>query len=160
MAQGYPGYIKLIDCVEPTAEDRNKPDYIPKLHIYPEALTLIEETFESPISILVYVGNTGVGKSKLASLTVAALQNENCDKSLNLFRSGQNVSSVTDGIWMWRTPLKSPNQNLKKGSILLLDCEGMDDFDKNRSDNFYLFCMIISTAFAVILRPPRAASVR
>ena len=40
--------------------------------------------------------------------------------------------------------------------MLLLDCEGMNQLNENRNANVYLFCMIISTAFAVILRLPRA----
>lgn len=31
----------------------------------------------------------------------------------------------------------------------------MDDLDETTGADLYLFCMIISTAFAVILRPPR-----
>ena len=150
------GYIKLIGFVKPTVEERNDVKYVPKLEVNEEATEIIRERFESPISILVYAGSMGVGKSKLASLTVATLQDKKYNMPLYPFRSGHNVQNVTDGIWMWRTPLKSLNQSNKKGSILLLDCEGMNQLNENRNANVYLFCMIISTAFAVILRPPRA----
>lgn len=147
------GYIKLISLVQPTTEERNDVNYVPKLQINQEAMAILSDQFESPISVIVYVGREGVGKSKLASLTATTLQKKKYGKTLTAFQSSDNVKNVTDGIWMWRWPLKDFNNN--KGSILLLDCEGISHFDETRSSHLYLFSMIISTTFAVILRPPR-----
>ena len=94
------GYIKLIGFVKPTVEERNDVKYVPKLEVNEEATEIIRERFESPISILVYAGSMGVGKSKLASLTVATLQDKKYNMALYPFRSGHNVQNVTDGICM------------------------------------------------------------
>lgn len=147
------GYIKLLSPVQPTPEQRNDENYRPKLKIEPEAMTILSEHFHSPISVLVYVGREGVGKSKLASLTATSLQETRYGHPVSPFRSSNNVKNVTEGIWMWRWPLKDPKNH--KGSILLLDCEGISHLDETRSSYLYVFCMIISTAFTVILRPPR-----
>ncbi|CAF0863263.1 unnamed protein product [Rotaria sordida] len=149
------GCIELIRIIQPTDEERRNPKYVPRLEINSEAKKIISEKFQSPISILVYVGNTGVGKSKLASLTAGVLQREKYNQSLSPFLSGPDPKGVTHGVWMWREPLKDPNKSNKKGSILLLDCEGMGTLDQKTTANLYLFCMLISTAFAVVLRPAR-----
>ncbi|CAF3672978.1 unnamed protein product [Rotaria sp. Silwood1] len=148
------GCIRLIECIPPTKEDRDDPLFVPQLKINPEAQQIIAEHFEEPISIIVYVGNMGVGKSKLATITVAALEKEPHASDLHWFQSGGDPNGVTHGIWMWCEPLRHPDQE-KNGSILILDCEGMGDLDENTGANLYFFCMIISTTFAVILRPPR-----
>lgn len=150
------GYIQLIKCLPPTDEERMDTEYKPKLMVNPEALQIISEQFKSPISILVFIGDMGVGKSKLASLTIATLLEKKYDKNLLPFQSGANVSNVTRGVWMWRLPLKHLNN--KKGSILLLDCEGVNSYNKNISADLYLFCMIISTVFGVILGHARVDS--
>lgn len=148
--------IQLIRCVTPTLEERNDPQYIPQLEINKEAQQIIAQRFEIPISIIVYVGNMGVGKSKLATVTVAALEKERHDPSLNTFRSGAGSNGVTQGVWMWCEPLLYYDEKEKKsGSVMILDCEGMGDLDENTGANLYLFCMVISTAFSVVLRPPR-----
>lgn len=72
------------------------------------------------------------------------------------FPSAANVSNVTRGVWMWRLPLKHLNN--KKDSILILDCEGVNNYNKNISADLYLFCMIISTVFGVILGHARIDS--
>ncbi|CAF4716856.1 unnamed protein product, partial [Rotaria magnacalcarata] len=115
------------------------------------------ERFESPIYIVAYVGAVGVGKSKLASLTVETLHETPSDPPLRMFRSGAGATGVTHGVWMWDEPLQHSDKNLK-GSILVLDCEGMGDLDQDTGANLYLFCMIMSTVFAVVLRPPRVDS--
>ena len=148
------GCIQLIECVPPTKEERQNPLYVPQLKINTEAQQIIAENFESPISIIVYVGNMGVGKSKLATITVAALEKEPHRPNLDWFRSGSGPNGLTHGVWMWREPLQHPDGKTN-GSILILDCEGMGDLDETTGANLYFFCMIISTAFAVILRPPR-----
>ncbi|CAF0911486.1 unnamed protein product [Didymodactylos carnosus] len=150
----HPGCIELIRCIEPTTKQRNDFQYVPHLEINKEAQEIISERFKSPISIVVYVGNVGAGKSKLATLTVETLQQDRSNPPLRTFRSGAGISGVTHGVWMWHEPLQHPDET-KEGSILLLDCEGMGDLDENTSAKLYLFCMIISTAFAVILRPAR-----
>lgn len=146
--------IELIRCVPATDEERKDPRYIPKLEINEKAQTIILERFESPISIIAYVGKVGVGKSKLASLTVGTLYNTPSDLPLRPFRSGAGITRVTHGVWMWSEPLRHPDKG-QQGSVLVLDCEGMGDLDKDTSDNLYLFCMIMSTAFAVVLRTVR-----
>ncbi|CAF1282609.1 unnamed protein product [Rotaria sp. Silwood1] len=150
------GSIELIRCITPTPEERNNPGYVPQLEINKKAQEIISERFNAPISIIVYVGNMGVGKSKLASLTIAALEKGQHDPSLGWFRSGVNPDGITRGVWMWCEPLYHPDDHEnKKGSILVLDCEGMGDLDETTGANLYLFCMIMSTAFCVLLRPAR-----
>lgn len=150
------GCIQLIGCIQPTPDDQNNPRYIPKLEINKEAQEIIARQFEAPISIIVYVGNMGVGKSKLASVTVAALDEEQSSKSLHPFQSGAGTNGLTQGVWMWTKPLQHPDQKSKrKGSIMVLDCEGMGDLDEATGANLYLFCMLMSTTFAVVLRPSR-----
>lgn len=150
------GCIQLITCVEPKPEEKDNPQYIPQLEVNKKAMQIIAERFRSPISIIVYVGNMGVGKSKLATSTVAALENEPHDQRLGCFQSGIDPNGITKGVWMWREPLQHPGDTeYKKGSILILDCEGMGDLDENTGSNLYLFCMVVSTAFSIILRPPR-----
>ncbi|CAF3050820.1 unnamed protein product [Rotaria sp. Silwood2] len=95
------GSIQLIRCVTPTPEERNDPRYIPQLEINKKAQQIISERFNVPISIIVYVGHMGVGKSKLASLTVAALEKGQHDPSLGWFRSGVDSDGITKGVWMW-----------------------------------------------------------
>jgi hypothetical protein len=154
--QGNAGYIELISCIPPTDEERMDTEYKPKLKVNSEALKIISEQFTSPISILVFIGDMGVGKSKLASLTVSTLLQRKYDKSLLPFQSAVNTSNVTRGVWMWRLPLKHLNN--KKGSILILDCEGVNSYNKNISADLYLFCMLISTVFGVILGHGRVDS--
>ncbi|CAF1319411.1 unnamed protein product [Rotaria sordida] len=150
------GSIQLIRCVTPTVEERNNPEYVPQLEINEKAQEIISQRFNAPISIIVYVGNMGAGKSKLASLTIAALEKEQHHPSLSWFRSGVNPDGITRGVWMWSEPLYHPDDHEgKKGSILVLDCEGMGDLDETTGANLYLFCMIMSTAFCVLLRPAR-----
>ncbi len=67
------GCIQLIKCIRPTDDERANSRYIPQLEIIKETQDIIAQRFEAPISIIVYVGNVGVGKSKLATVTVAAL---------------------------------------------------------------------------------------
>ncbi|CAF3688894.1 unnamed protein product [Rotaria sp. Silwood1] len=151
------GCIELIRCVAATNKKQKDPSYIPKLEINSKALEIISERFESPISIIAYVGALGVGKSKLASLTVEILHITSFDPPLRLFRSGAGSTGVTHGVWMWSEPLQHPEEN-QTGSILVLDCEGMGDLDQNTGTNLYVFCMIMSTVFAVVLRPSRVDS--
>jgi hypothetical protein len=148
------GCIPLVRCISATDEERKDPRYIPKLEIDARAQEIISERFESPISIIALVGKVGVGKSKLASLTVETLHRTVSNPPLRPFRSGKGGTRVTQGIWMWSEPLRHPDEN-QKGSILLLDCEGMGESDKETGNNLYLFCMIMSTAFAVVLRTVR-----
>ena len=115
---------------------------------------MISERFESPISIVAYVGSVGVGKSKLASLTVETLYQARYNSPSRPFRSGAGAAGVTHGIWMWKEPMRHPGSE-QEGSILVLDCEGMGELDEGTSANLYLFCMVMSTVFAVVLRPPR-----
>ncbi|CAF4971074.1 unnamed protein product [Rotaria sp. Silwood1] len=148
--------IQLIRCIPPTDEERKNPRYVPQLEITLEAKQIIAERFEAPISIIVYVGNMGVGKSKLATITIATLENERSHQASQMFRSGAGTNGVTQGVWMWSEPLQHPDQSPDAhGSILILDCEGMGDLDENTDTNLYFFCMLISTAFVVVLRPPR-----
>jgi hypothetical protein len=150
------GCIQLIRCIKPTPEERNNPQFVPQLEINKEAQQMIAQRFDAPISIIVYVGNMGVGKSKLATTTVAALEKKPHDPSLGLFQSGGGTNGVTQGVWMWCEPLQHLDETGNKhGSIMILDCEGMGDLDENTGANLYLFCMIMSTAFAVVLRPAR-----
>ncbi|CAF1348721.1 unnamed protein product [Rotaria sordida] len=150
------GCIQLIRCIPPTDEERKNPQYVPQLEINQQAQQIISDRFEAPISIIVYAGNMGVGKSKLATVTVAALEKEPHGTDLLWFRSGAGTNGVTQGVWMWCEPLRHPDQDEQtKGSILVLDCEGMDNLDENTAANLYFFCMIISTAFVVVLRPAR-----
>jgi hypothetical protein len=146
--------IELIRCVPATDEQRNDPRYVPKLEMTEQAKAIIAERFESPISIIAYVGKVGVGKSKLASLTVETLHKTRCDPSSRTFRSGGAGTPVTHGIWMWSEPLRHLDEQ-QPGSILVLDCEGMGELDEDTGDNLYLFCMIMSTVFAVVLRTVR-----
>ncbi|CAF0980573.1 unnamed protein product [Didymodactylos carnosus] len=98
----------------------------------------------------------GVGKSKLATVTVVALEERQSNVPLPPFRSGAGANGVTEGVWMWSHPLPHPDrEQKKKGSVMILDCEGMGDLDEHIGANLYLFCMLMSTAFAVILRPSR-----
>jgi hypothetical protein len=90
--------IQLIRCVPPTDEERKNPQYIPQLEIDKQAQRIIAERFEEPISIVVYVGNMGVGKSKLATITVAALENEPPHQDRRIFRSGGGANGVTQGV--------------------------------------------------------------
>ncbi|CAF5147438.1 unnamed protein product, partial [Rotaria magnacalcarata] len=76
------GCVELIRCVPATDEEREKSPYIPKLKINQDALKIISERFESPIYIVAYVGAVGVGKSKLASLTVETLHETPSDPPL------------------------------------------------------------------------------
>lgn len=146
--------IQLIQCIRPTDEERKDPRYIPQLEINPVAKQIIAERFEAPISVIVYVGNMGVGKSKLATMTIAALQQEKPREPLRMFRSGAGSNGVTQGVWMWSEPLRDPNQNEKTaGSILILDCEGLDNIDEKIAVDLNFFCMMISTAFVIVLRP-------
>ena len=140
------GFIELIGYTRPTEEQQNEPDDKPKLTINAKALEIISEQFQSPISILVFTGNMGAGKSKLASLTAATLMQKNGDQTLLPFQSSSDFIKVTRGVQMWRFPLKHLN-NGKKGSILLLDCEGVNSYNQKISADLYLFCMIISTVF-------------
>ncbi|CAF4476624.1 unnamed protein product [Rotaria sp. Silwood2] len=150
------GCIQLVRCIPPTDEERKNPQYVPQLEINSRAQQIIAEHFEAPISIIVYVGNMGVGKSKLATVTAAALEKESPRTDSLWFRSGAGTNGVTHGVWMWSEPLRHPDQDEKtKGSILILDCEGTDSLDENTGANLYFFCMIVSTAFAVVLRPAR-----
>lgn len=146
--------IQLIRCVTATEQDQKCLQDKPKLEINTEALTIIAEKFQQPISIVVYVGNLGAGKSKLATLTVETLRTTQSSVPSQPFRSGAGLRGVTHGVWMWCEPLNHRDEN-QSGSILVLDCEGMLDFDENTAANLYLFCMIMSTAFAVVLRPAR-----
>ncbi|CAF4655614.1 unnamed protein product [Rotaria magnacalcarata] len=147
------GFIQLITCIPPTDQQSSDPAYIPQLTINPIATATLAEEFESPISIFVYMGNLGAGKSKLASLTVASLQKNDIDNSLLPFKSGDDPRGVTNGVWMWSEPLKDPNR--KRGSILVLDCEGMGGNDVTVNNNLYLFCMIVSSVLTLVLRPAR-----
>ncbi|CAF4861990.1 unnamed protein product [Rotaria sp. Silwood1] len=150
------GCIQLVRCIPPTDEELKNPQYVPQLEINSQAQQILAERFEAPISIIVYVGNMGVGKSKLATVTVAALEKETPGTDLLWFRSGAGTNGVTQGVWMWSEPLRHPDQDEKtKGSILILDCEGTDNLDENTGANLYFFCMVVSTAFAVVLRPAR-----
>lgn len=144
--------IQLIRCIEPDEQQRNDPSYLPQLEVNKDAQRRIESNFEAPISVLVLVGNMGVGKSKLATVIVNSFYKQHPKQSLRFFRSGAGVSGVTQGVWMWSEPLKHPDGH---GSILLLDCEGMGDLDENVGANLYLFCMLISTSFALLIRPAR-----
>ncbi|CAF1339040.1 unnamed protein product [Rotaria sp. Silwood1] len=148
------GCIELIRCVPATDEERKAPRYIPKLEINEQAQAIISERFESPISIIAYVGKVGVGKSKLASLTVETLRRTPSNPPLRPFRSGGAGTPVTHGVWMWSEPLRHLDED-QQGSILVLDCEGMGELDEDTGDNLYLFCMIMSTVFAVVLRAVR-----
>lgn len=147
------GYIELIFYAPSSEEERAKPEFKPKLEINQEALRLISERFTSPISIIVFTGDMGAGKSKLASLTVATLLQQEYKNTVLPFRSEVDGSNVTRGVWMWRQPLK--HLNGKRGSILLLDCEGVNSYNEHMSADLYLFCMMISTVFGVILRQAR-----
>jgi hypothetical protein len=144
--------IQLVRCIQPTEEQRNDPNYLPQLEVNQDAKRRIESNFHAPISVLVLVGNMGVGKSKLATVLVNSFYKQHPEQSLRLFRSGAGLSGVTQGIWMWSEPLEHPDG---QGSILLLDCEGMGDLDENVGANLYLFSMLISTSFALLLRPAR-----
>ncbi|CAF1369888.1 unnamed protein product [Adineta steineri] len=99
------------------------------------------------------MGNLGAGKSKLASLTTASLLTNITDQKLQPFKSGDDPKGITHGVWMCARPLKNPNK--KRGSILILDCEGMGGNDVKTNNNLYLFCMIVSSVLAVVLRPAR-----
>ena len=150
------GCIQLISCVQATSEERKNPLYVPQLQINKKAQEIIAQRFETPISIVVYVGNMGVGKSKLATITVAALAEEQLGTYCKPFRSGAGSSGLTQGIWMWTKPLHHYDHKTgKKGSVMVLDCEGMGDLDETTGANLYLFCMLMSTTFAVVLRPSR-----
>ncbi|CAF1061898.1 unnamed protein product [Adineta steineri] len=148
------GCIELIRCVSTTEEERKDPQYVPKLEINERAQEIISERFQSPISIVALVGKVGVGKSKLASLMVETLHRIPFDPPLRPFLSGRSSTRVTQGIWMWSEPLSHLDEN-QQGSILVLDCEGMGEADEQTGKNLYLFCMLMSTAFAVVLRTGR-----
>ncbi|CAF4296875.1 unnamed protein product [Rotaria sp. Silwood2] len=148
------GCIQLIRCVPATDKERKDSRYVPKLEINEQAQKIISERFESPISIITYVGKVGVGKSKLASLTVEALHKTSANPPLRPFRSGGAGTPVTHGVWMWSEPLRHPDEE-QQGSILVLDCEGMGELDEYTGGNLYLFCLIMSTVFAVVLRAVR-----
>ncbi|CAF2852077.1 unnamed protein product [Rotaria sp. Silwood2] len=92
------GSIQLIRCVTPTPEERNDPRYIPQLEINKKAQQIISERFNAPISIIVYVGHMGVGKSRLASLTVAALEKGQHDPSLDLPEFACSDADVGDDV--------------------------------------------------------------
>ncbi|CAF1066971.1 unnamed protein product [Rotaria sordida] len=94
----------------------------------------------------------GVGKSKLATITINTLYRNKPRQAIKPFRSGCGAAGVTHGVWMWADPLPHPSG---EGSVMLLDCEGMGDINEHLGANLYLFCMIISTSFAIVLRPPR-----
>ncbi|CAF5158795.1 unnamed protein product, partial [Rotaria sp. Silwood1] len=114
--------IQLIRCIPPTDEERKNSRYVPQLEVNPEAKQIIAERFEAPISIIVYVGNMGVGKSKLATITIAALENERSHQASRMFQSGVGAKGVTQGVWMWSEPLQDPDPNPDaRGSILILD---------------------------------------
>lgn len=150
------GCIQLISCVRPTTEERKNPRYVPQLQINKKAQEIIAQRFEAPISIIVYVGNMGVGKSKLATVTIAALTEEQSGTTFKSFRSGAGSAGLTQGVWMWTKPLcHFDHKGRKKGSVMVLDCEGMGDLDETTGANLYLFCMLMSTTFAVVLRPSR-----
>ncbi|CAF1250454.1 unnamed protein product, partial [Didymodactylos carnosus] len=81
---------------------------------------------------IVYVGDMGVGKSKLPTVIVNTFYTQRPQRS---FRSGPGIYGVTHGIWMWSDSLPHPSG---EGSVLLLDCEGMDDIDKNIGANYVI----------------------
>ena len=149
------GCIQLISCIPATPKERKDHRYIPQLQINRKAQEIIAQRFESPISILVYVGNMGVGKSKLATVTIATLQEKRPNTDFISFQSGAGSRGLTQGVWMWAEPLHHPDHSSRKGSIMILDCEGMGDLDEITGANLYLFCMLMSTTFAVVLRPSR-----
>ncbi|CAF1029204.1 unnamed protein product [Rotaria magnacalcarata] len=132
------GFIQLITCIPPTDQQSSDPAYIPQLTINPIATATLAEEFESPISIFVYI---------------ASLQKNDIDNLLLPFKSGDDPRGVTNGVWMWSEPLKDPNR--KRGSILVLDCEGMGGNDVIVNNNLYSFCMIVSSVLTLVLRPAR-----
>jgi hypothetical protein len=144
--------VQLIKCAEATRAELENPDYIPQLELTEEAKEIISTHFQAPISIIVYVGDMGVGKSKLATVTINTLHQTKPRHLLQPFRSGSGAKGVTHGVWMWADPLPHPSG---EGTVMLLDCEGMGDINEHLGANLYLFCMIISTSFALVLRPPR-----
>lgn len=148
------GCIELIQCVPATEKEQKDPNYIPKLKINERAQEIITEKFQSPISIIAFVGKVGVGKSKLATITVETLRKTPSNPPFRPFRSGKDGKRVTQGLWMWSEPLHHPDEN-QQGSILMLDCEGMGELNEQMGNNLYLFCMLMSTAFAVVLRTVR-----
>lgn len=148
------GCIELIRCISATDEERKNPQYIPKLEINERAQEIINEKFQAPISIIAFVGKIGVGKSKLATMAVESLRKTPSNPPFRPFRSGKDGRRVTQGIWMWSEPLHHSDEN-QKGSILILDCEGMGELNEQMGNNLYLFCMLMSTAFAVVLRTVR-----
>ncbi|CAF0730354.1 unnamed protein product [Didymodactylos carnosus] len=101
--------IQLVRCIEPTEQQRNDPNYLPQLAVNKDAQQRIESNFQASISVLVLVGNMGVGKSKLATLIINSFYKQHSEQSLRLFRSGAGVSGVTRGIWMWSEPLELPD---------------------------------------------------
>jgi hypothetical protein len=101
--------IELVSCVNATIEERSNPNYIPQLKINKEAQNIISTQFRSPLSVIVYVGDMGVGKSKLATVTVNSFYTQHPQPPLRSFRSGAGVDGVTHGIWMWADPLPHPS---------------------------------------------------
>ena len=131
--------IQMIKCLEASAQDRNDPNYIPQLEFTNEAQTIIKEKFHAPIYIIVYAGDMGVGKSKLATVTINTFHKTKPHLPLKMFRSGAGIAGVTHGIWMWSEPLPHPSGN---GSIMLLDCEG-----KNTTFDFNAYPVFIHACF-------------
>jgi hypothetical protein len=113
--------IQMIKCLSASAADRNDPNYIPQLEFTMEAQTIIKQRFHAPIYIIVYAGDMGVGKSKLATVTVNTFHETKPNSPPKMFRSGAGTAGVTQGIWMWSEPMPHPSGD---GSIMLLDCEG------------------------------------
>ncbi|CAF2855612.1 unnamed protein product, partial [Rotaria sp. Silwood2] len=79
-----------------------------KLNLSQVALEAIRTKFEEPISIIVYTGEMGVGKSKFASVSACCLMTRKPTQLPELFKSGGGGNSVTQGIWMWSEPLPNP----------------------------------------------------
>ena len=79
------GCVELIRYVQATDKERKDPGYIPKLEMNEQAQAIISERFQAPISIIAYVGKVGVGKSKLAGLTVETLHKRPSDQKLRPF---------------------------------------------------------------------------
>ena len=105
-----------------------------------EDVLALMDPLPSPIFIISAVGNARIGKSTTMNC-IQYLWNEKCDGFKQSFKTSDNQTPETRGVWMKMLSWKE-QQN---ASVVFLDVEGTNAGDSSVIDNFSLFTGLLSS---------------